>query len=72
MPLFEIRKDRQGFFFFTVWLILFIQLMIEPVLEVQFGVFVYLFFLIMQKHELKTGRNNMPDQLPEHYRAQNL
>jgi O-antigen ligase len=53
MPLFRIRKNRQGFFFFTIWLILFIQLLIEPVLEVQFGVFVYLFFLLMQKQELR-------------------
>ena len=52
MPLAGLRKNRQSFFFFMVWLILLLQLMIEPVLEVQFGVFVYLFFLILHKLEL--------------------
>jgi len=52
MPLASLRRNRQSFFFFMVWLILFIQLMIEPALEVQIGVFVYLFFLLLQKHEL--------------------
>ncbi|MES2704436.1 MAG: O-antigen ligase family protein [Bacteroidota bacterium] len=51
MPLATISRNRNGFFFFLVWFILFIQLMIEPVLEVQFGVFVYIFFLLLQKHE---------------------
>jgi len=57
MPLAGLRKNRQSFFFFIVWLILFIQLLIEPVLEVQFGVFVYLFFLLMQKHEVPAFAN---------------
>ena len=52
MPLAALRKNRQSFFFFIVWFILLLQLMIEPVFEVQFGVFVYLFFLVLQKHEL--------------------
>lgn len=53
IPLTKLRRDRQSFFFFMVWLILFLQLMIEPVLEVQIGVFVYLFFLILQKQEFQ-------------------
>ncbi len=53
MPLASLKKNRQSFFFFMAWLILLLQLMIEPVLEVQMGVFVYLFFLLLQKHELK-------------------
>ena len=52
MPLARLQKNRQSLFFFIVWFILFIQLMIEPMLEVQFGVFVYLFFLLLQGHEL--------------------
>jgi O-antigen ligase len=52
MPLAAIKRNRQSFFFFIVWLVLFIQLMIEPIFEVQMGVFVYLFFLLLQKHEL--------------------
>ncbi|MCW3123626.1 MAG: O-antigen ligase protein [Flavipsychrobacter sp.] len=53
MPLAKLRRDRRSFFFFMVWLVLFLQLMIEPVLEVQIGVFVYLFFLVLQKQELQ-------------------
>lgn len=55
MPLAALRRNRQSFFFFMVWLILFLQLMIEPVFEVQLGVFVYLFFLLLQKHEIDNG-----------------
>ena len=58
MPLARMRRNRQSFFFFVVWLILFLQLMIEPVLEVQFGVFVYLYFLLMAKHELPCKTEN--------------
>ncbi len=54
-PLGLLKKNRESFFFAIVWLILFFQLMIEPVLEIQFGVFVYLFFLLWQKHTLKIG-----------------
>ncbi len=51
-PLTKMQRNRQSFFFFIVWFILLIQLMIEPVLEVQFGVFVYLFFLLLMLQEL--------------------
>ncbi|MBX2907968.1 MAG: O-antigen ligase family protein [Taibaiella sp.] len=61
-PLSRIRKNRQSFFFFVAWLILFIQLMIEPVLEVQFGVFVYLFFLLLFLQEL--GSSNHEKESP--------
>jgi O-antigen ligase len=57
-PLTKIRRNRQSFFFFIVWFILFIQLMIEPVLEVQFGVFVYLFFLLLMLQELGERAEN--------------
>jgi len=46
------RTGRQRFFFFIVWLLLLSQLLIEPVLEVQYGVFVYLFFLLWQWQEM--------------------
>jgi O-antigen ligase len=52
MPLGLLRRNRQSFFFFIVWLILLLQLLIEPVLEVQFGVFIYVFFILLQRHEL--------------------
>lgn len=46
-----VRRRRKSFFFLMVWLILLLQLMIEPVLEVQFGVFVFSFFLLLIMHE---------------------
>jgi O-antigen ligase len=46
------RAGRANFFFFIVWLLLLTQLLIEPVLEVQYGVFVYLFFLLWQRQRL--------------------
>ena len=55
IPLLQLKKGRSGFYFFIMWLLALIQLMIEPVLEVQFGVFVFLFFLLMQQHQMNTG-----------------
>ena len=46
-PLTWVKKDRKGFFLTIAWAILFFQLLIEPVLEVQYGVFVYLFFVLL-------------------------
>jgi O-antigen ligase len=51
-PLALVKKNREGFFFFIIWLICILQLMIEPALEVQLGIFVYLFFLLFQRHML--------------------
>ena len=48
----NIGSARQRFFFFIVWLLLLTQLLIEPVLEVQYGVFVYLFFLWWQRQQM--------------------
>ena len=61
MPLFSLRKNRESAFFFIVWLILLVQLMIEPFLEGQFGVFIYVFFLLMFWRLLPTTKNNRPD-----------
>jgi hypothetical protein len=52
MPLRQLRRNRASFFFLMVWLILFLQLAIEPVFEVQYGVFVYLFFLLLFRKQL--------------------
>ncbi len=52
-PLAQIRRNRQSFFFFIVWFLLLIQLMIEPALETQYGVFIYLFFLLLHLQELQ-------------------
>ncbi len=51
MPLTWIRRQRGGFFLYIIWQILFIELLINPVLEIQYGVFVYLFFLLWQGHD---------------------
>ncbi len=51
-PLISLRRNRASYFFAITWLILLMQLMIEPVLEVQYGVFVVLFFLLLQYNEI--------------------
>ncbi len=56
-PLFHIKRNRSGFFFLITWLILLVPLMVEPVLEIQYGVFVYLFFLLWQYHAMVRGTN---------------
>lgn len=45
-PLKQLTQSRAGFYVFSVWLGLFVSMMVEPMLEVQFGVFVYLFCLL--------------------------
>ncbi len=53
MPLFHLPEGRDRFFFIITWSVLLIQLMIEPFLEGQFGVFVYLFFLLMLRQVIQ-------------------
>ncbi len=52
MPLLTLKRNRQSFFFFMVWMMGLFELMIEPHLEGQLGVFVFLIYLLLQKHEL--------------------
>lgn len=54
-PLLSIRRSREGFFMVAAWALLLLPLMVEPMLEVQFGVFVYLFFLLWQWHAMRTA-----------------
>ena len=54
-PLTKIKKNRNGFFFFTNWLLMCIPIMVEPVLEVQYGVFVVLFFINWQSRFLNNN-----------------
>lgn len=54
-PLCTLRRGRDGFFLLCSWLMLLLPLMVEPMLEVQFGVFVYLFFLLWQWHAMRSG-----------------
>jgi O-antigen ligase len=51
-PLFNIKRGKRGFFFVVIWLGVLSSLFIEPMLEVQFGVYVFLFFLLWQRHNM--------------------
>jgi len=51
-PVLRIKKIREGAFFLIIWTMLLVPLLVEPFLEIQFGVFVYLFFLLWQKHQM--------------------
>jgi O-antigen ligase len=48
-PFLLLRRNRDSFFFVVVWLMLLVPLFVDPFLEVQAGVFVYLFFFLMQR-----------------------
>lgn len=52
-PLRWIRGNRHGFFVFTIWLVMLVPLMVEPFLELQLGVYVYLFFMLWMVHNAK-------------------
>ncbi len=52
MPLAWLRKNRESFFMFTVWLILMFYLVIDTGLEVQMGVFVFTVFILLFKQQL--------------------
>lgn len=67
-PLFQVKRNREGFFFAITWLVMLVPLMVEPVLEVQYGVFVYLFFLLWQYFAM---RQSMLPGSERHYTKQN-
>lgn len=48
-PLGELKRNRNGFFFFITWLILLVPILVEPILEIQFGLFVFMFFMLWQR-----------------------
>ncbi len=52
-PLRWVRRTRNGFYLFAVWFVMWVPLMVEPFFELQFGVFVYLFFLLWMVHVTK-------------------
>lgn len=52
MPLFRKGTKRDKFFLSVTWTMLLLMLFIEPFLESQFGVFIYLFFLLMVMHTM--------------------
>lgn len=57
-PLFQLKMNRSSFFFFCTWLVMLVPLMVEPLLEVQFGVFVFLFFPLWQLQMLRWNLND--------------
>lgn len=59
-PLSLVKRNRNGFFFLMVWIISIMQLMIEPAMEVQMGIFVYLFFLLWQRHTFLYEKEEQP------------
>lgn len=58
IPLVQFPKGRDKLFFTATWMALFVQLLIEPFLEGQFGVFVYLFFPLMIMHCTQYARKS--------------
>ncbi len=52
MPLTWLRRNRQSFFFFAVWLVFMVHLFIDTALEVQMGVYINCFFLLLMRKEL--------------------
>ncbi len=57
MPLSWLKDGKRTFYLFVTWFVLVLTLLIEPMLEVQYGVFVYLFFLLWIRHAIRTGEN---------------
>ncbi len=55
-PVRWVRKGRDGFFVFATWFVMFIPMMVEPFLELQLGVYVYLFFILMISHNLNANK----------------
>lgn len=65
-PFRRVKKNREGFFFAAVWIMLLILLFTDPALEVQFGVFVYLFFLLLQRKLMLQETEPHHDQFHSH------
>ena len=51
-PLRRVKRNRAGFYFILIWLMLLVPLMVDVFLEVQFGVAVFLIFLLWQRQTL--------------------
>lgn len=53
-----VTRTRDGFYMFAIWFLMFIPLMTEPFLELQQGIYVYLFFMLIFTHQVKTHGQN--------------
>lgn len=54
-PLKWVKKSRDGFFMFVIWFVMWVPLMVEPTLEIQLGIFVYLIFMLLLAHNIRGG-----------------
>lgn len=54
-PLRRLKKNRNSFYILATWFALFVAMMVEPMLEVQFGVFVYLFAMLWIQKAAQSG-----------------
>jgi O-antigen ligase len=52
IPLTWLRRNRQSFFFFLIWLVLFVHVMIDTTLEVQMGVYLNVCYILLMREEL--------------------
>ncbi len=57
VPLTWLKRNRPSFYFLMTWLVLLLQLCIDTALEVQYGVFIFVFFLLLMKEELPQFAN---------------
>ncbi len=64
MPLTWLRKNRQSFFFLVTWVVVLIHLLIDTALEVQMGVFLCVFFLLIMREELPQFAERKKQYLP--------
>lgn len=55
-PLAWVRRSRSGFFMLVIWAMLLIPLLVEPMLETQFGVYVFLFPLLWQMRTMHSQK----------------
>lgn len=59
-PIRKIKKNRSGLFVFATWFGLLLCLMVEAMLEVQFGVSIYLFCLLWIQKAAEANTNPLP------------
>lgn len=52
-PLTSIGSNKEGFYLFSVWCILFALMNVEPMLEIQKGIFAYFYYLLPLRHVIQ-------------------
>ncbi|MBS1773895.1 MAG: O-antigen ligase family protein [Bacteroidetes bacterium] len=57
-PLLWLRAREKSFYIFMCWLSVNLSLLFEPMLEIQLGIFVYVFFLLWQQYTLRGKARN--------------